>query len=111
MFRDELKQPLRKKSLAQRLWAKRPSLLVMAYVLTAGGFAGGGYWAVQQPLPFAGEPLLSLSVPAPEEIQTASTDAAPAAGDEAATDAAVPDIDAQAPASEAVVDEPVGQQA
>ncbi|NMD09514.1 MAG: divergent polysaccharide deacetylase family protein, partial [Phyllobacteriaceae bacterium] len=64
-----------------------------------------------QPLPFAGEPLLSLSVPAPEEIQTASTDAAPAAGDEAATDVAVPDIDAQDPASEAVVDEPVGQQA
>ena len=43
MFRDELKQPLRKKSLAQRLWAKRPSLLALAYVLTTAGFGGGDF--------------------------------------------------------------------
>ena len=102
MFRDELKQPLRKKSLTQRLWAKRPPALVLAYVLTAAGFAGAGVWAVKQPLPFAGEPLVTLSIPAPEEIKTASTDpaAADAAADEA-VDAPVPDIDANDPAAQA----------
>lgn len=109
MFRDELKQPLRKKSLTQRLWAKRPSLLVMAYVVTTGAFAGGGWWAVQQPLPFAGEPLIALSVPPPEEIQTASTDPAPPAADEAVDEAPVPDIDVDDAAAQVVVDEPVQQ--
>jgi polysaccharide deacetylase 2 family uncharacterized protein YibQ len=109
MFRDELKQPLRKKSMAQRLWAKRPSLLVMAYVLTAGTFAGGGWWATQQPLPFAGEPLLSLTVPPAEEIQTASTDPAPEASEESPADAPVPDIDVDDAAAQVVADEPVQQ--
>lgn len=95
--------------MAQRLWAKRPSLLVMAYVLTSGAFAGGGWWAMQQPLPFAGEPLLSLTVPPPEEIQTASTDPAPEAAEEAVAETPVPDIDVDDAAAQVVVDEPVQQ--
>lgn len=83
MFRDELKQPLRKKSLAQRLWAQRPGLLLSAYVVTAAAFVGGGTWAVLQPMPFAGEPILTVSVPPPEEVKTASIEA----------EAEVPDID------------------
>jgi uncharacterized protein len=94
MFRDELKQPLRKKSLAQRLWSKRPGLLLCAYVLTTGAFGGGGYWAVTQPMPFAGEPVLSLAVPPAEEVKTASTE--PAA-DPATEDGPVPDIDPATP--------------
>ncbi|MFT3674078.1 divergent polysaccharide deacetylase family protein [Aestuariivirga sp.] len=101
MFRDELKQPLRKKSLSQRLWAKRPSLLATAYVLTAGVFLAGGGWAIRQPMPFAGEPVVSLTIPAAEEIKTASTDPAPAAGNEEVADAAVPDIDPNDPAAQA----------
>lgn len=109
MFRDELKQPLRKKSLAQRLWAKRPGLLLTAYVLTTGAFAGGGWWAMQQPLPFAGEPLLSLTIPPPEEIQTASTDPAPEANGDGGADAPVPDIDVDDAAAQFVPDDPVQQ--
>jgi polysaccharide deacetylase 2 family uncharacterized protein YibQ len=103
MFRDELKQPLRKKSLAQKLWAKRPSLLVSAYVLTSAAFGGGGWWAMQQPLPFAGEPIYTAAIPAPEEIQTAST--APTA-DTQAVDEAVPDIDPATPEAIAAEDPP-----
>jgi uncharacterized protein len=101
MFRDELKQPLRKKSLSQRLWAKRPSLLTTAYVLTAAAFGSGGWWAVHQPMPYAGEPVISLTIPAAEDIKTASTDAAPGDGSEDVADAAVPDIDPGDPATQA----------
>lgn len=106
MFRDELKQPLRKKSLRERLWAKRPSPLVMAYVLTAGAFGSSGWWAMQQPLPFAGEPIVTVSIPAAEEIQTASTDtaAAPDAAAEDTADAPVPDIDAADPVATSPAD-------
>lgn len=101
MFRDELKQPLRKKSLSQRLWAKRPSLLVMAYVVTAGSFGGGAFWAMRQPLPFAGEPIVTVSIPAAAEVTTASTDAAAEAGAEDVAEAPVPDIDSADPAANA----------
>ena len=113
MFRDELKQPLRKKSLSERLWAKRPSLLVMAYVATAGGFGGGAFWALKQPLPFAGEPIVTVSIPAAEDVTTASTDAAAAAepGAEDVAEAPVPDIDNADPAANAPVpEEEAGQQ-
>lgn len=73
MRRDELKQPLRKRNLANRLWAKRPSLLLAVYVLTGAAFTSAGWWAVRQPLPFAGEPVFTVSIPVAEEIITAST--------------------------------------
>jgi uncharacterized protein len=68
MFRDELKQPLRRKGLGERLWAKRPGLLFCAYVATFGGLAGAATWARLQPMPFAGEPILVVSIPAAVEI-------------------------------------------
>jgi uncharacterized protein len=68
MFRDELKQPLRRKGLAERLWAKRPGLLFCAYVATFGGLAGAATWARLQPMPFAGEPVVVVSIPAAVEI-------------------------------------------
>ncbi len=93
MTRDELKQPLRKKSLAQRLWARRPGLLASAYVMTAASFGAGGFWALRQPLPFAGEPVVVVSVPPAEEVRTASTTPAATEGED------VPDIDQQDPAT------------
>lgn len=68
MFRDELKQPLRRKGLAERIWARRPGLLFCAYVATFGGLAGAATWARLQPMPFAGEPVVVVSIPAPVEI-------------------------------------------
>ncbi len=82
MRRDELLKPLRKRSLAERLWAKRPSPLALAYAATIISLAGGSFWATRQPLPFAGEPIVVVAVPPVEEITTAST--APAEDDIAA---------------------------
>jgi uncharacterized protein len=79
MRRDELKQPLRQRGLGTRLWAGRPGLLACCYVAIAASFAGAGYWAVKQPMPFAGEPVVVVSIPpAREVVSTASTDPAPA---------------------------------
>jgi len=85
MRRDELRQPLRQRGLAERLWARRPGLLPMAYVLATAGFAGLSAWALHQPLPFAGEPIVTVSVPPAQEITTASTAAAP--GEDSAPEA------------------------
>lgn len=84
MFRDELKQPLRRKGFAERLWARKPGLLFCAYVLTFGGIAGAATWARLQPLPFAGEPVVVVSIPAPVEIAPPpeiAQDQAPAAAE------------------------------
>jgi uncharacterized protein len=77
MRRDELKQPLRQRGLGSRLWAKRPGLLSCSYTAIAIAFAGAGVWAVKQPMPFAGEPIVIVSVPpAREVVSTASTEPA-----------------------------------
>ena len=72
MRRDELKVPLHKRSLLTRLWEKRPGLLFCAYVTAIAGFGGSGFWATRQPQPFAGEPVVVVSVPPAKEIATAS---------------------------------------
>jgi uncharacterized protein len=79
MRRDELNQPLHKRSLRQRLWEKRPSALVAAYGLTICGMIGGASWVVKQPLPFAGEPIVIVAVPPPEQIKTAAIEPVPEA--------------------------------
>lgn len=79
MRRDELNQPLHKRSLTQRLWQKRPSALVAAYVMSFAGMAGGAAWVAKQPYPFAGEPIVVLAVPPAEQIKTAAVEPAPAA--------------------------------
>ena len=73
MSRDELRQPLRKRSLRERLWAKRPSLLAAASILSVSGFVALAAWAVHTPYPFAGEPIVTAAIPAVEELKTAST--------------------------------------
>ena len=73
MSRDELRQPLRKRSLKERLWAKRPSPLLATSLLAAAGFAALSVWAIHTPLPFAGEPIVTAAIPAVEEMKTAST--------------------------------------
>ncbi len=73
MSRDELRQPLRKRSLKERLWARRPSPLLAASIFAAGGFIALSAWAVQTPHPFAGEPIVTAAIPPVEELKTAST--------------------------------------
>jgi uncharacterized protein len=74
MTRDELKQPLRKRSLGTRLWQARPSAIVAAYAAVMLSFAGGGAWLLKQPMPFAGEPIVSLQIPPVEKIETAKVE-------------------------------------
>lgn len=116
MRRDELKQPLRRRGLANRLWAKRPSLLSCAYVAIAGCFSGAGFWAVNQPMPFAGEPIVVVSVPPAKQVtSTASTtaaDDATAASDNSVEQdtAAAPPPDLEQIGDEAVVvEKPIEQ--
>ena len=74
MSRDELRQPLKKRSRGQRLWARRPTTLFAASLLATGGFAGLGLWAAVTPYPFAGEPIVIAAIPAAEEIKAAASE-------------------------------------
>jgi hypothetical protein len=73
MGRDELKQPLRKRSLMQRLWARRPSLLAVTATLIIAGYGAGSAWLLKQPMPFAGEPILTAQIPPPEKLKTVAS--------------------------------------
>jgi uncharacterized protein len=116
MRRDELKQPLRRRGLGNRLWAKRPSLLSCAYVAIAGCFSGAGFWAVNQPMPFAGEPIVVVSVPPAKQVtSTASTtpaDDGPAASEipaeQDSAEAPPPDLE-QIGDEAVVVEKPIEQ--
>lgn len=70
MARDELKQPLYRRSLRERLWARRPSLLSVASVMVAASFLGGGTYLTRIPHPFAGEPIVVAVIPPPELLKT-----------------------------------------
>jgi uncharacterized protein len=78
MRSNDLNIPLQRRSLAQRLWAKRPSALALAYGVSTIAFALAGTYIARTPLPFAGEPIVVAAVPAAEEIITASIDPPPA---------------------------------
>jgi uncharacterized protein len=73
MGRDEFRQPLKRRGLFARLWAKRPSLIVTTYALTAAAIVTAGAWAVRTPHPFAGEPVIISQIPPAEEVFTGST--------------------------------------
>jgi polysaccharide deacetylase 2 family uncharacterized protein YibQ len=74
MRRNELRQPLRKRTAVERLWARRPSLLQAASIGTIACFALGAAWLMRVPHPLAGEPVVVFSIPPIEEVKTASTD-------------------------------------
>jgi polysaccharide deacetylase 2 family uncharacterized protein YibQ len=76
MPRDELRQPLRRRSPGERLWAKRPGTLAFASFLTLAVFGGGSFWLSRIPHPMAGEPVLTLAIPPVAPLATASTTAA-----------------------------------
>jgi uncharacterized protein len=113
MRRDELRQPLRKLGLLSRFWNKRPGLLSVSYVAIALGFGGAGWWAVQTPMPFAGEPVVVVSIPPAKQVaSTASTEPAADAEDaqaqsDTAESAPVPAEQEQVGDTEVALDEPV----
>ncbi len=92
MRRDELKQPLHKRSLGQRLWQQRPSPLATSFAALFLAYAAGSIWLLRQPLPFAGEPQIVQLVPPLEKIESAKPEVVatddPANVETAATDPA-----------------------
>jgi len=83
MRRDELRQPLRKRSLSERLWAKRPGRLAVASALALAGYVGLGLWLARTPHPFAGEPVVTAAIPPAEEVQTSSIATVETGGEDA----------------------------
>ncbi len=73
MGRDELKQPLRRRSLTERLWARRPSMLAVVSCLIIAAYAAGGAWMMKMPLPFAGEPIITAQIPPPSKLKTVAS--------------------------------------
>jgi hypothetical protein len=73
MPRDELRKPLKRQGLKQRLWSRRPSLLALAALSLAASFLAGGTWLALTPHPLAGEPVLVTAIPPAAELVTAST--------------------------------------
>ncbi len=94
MPRDELRQPLHRRSWGERLWANRPGARMLASVLAATVFAGGATWLASQPYPFAGEPVVVLAIPPLEEMKTAATE--PPQSEPAAEEQATPEAEALA---------------
>lgn len=76
MPRDELRRPLKRLSLAQRLWRRRPQPLAAAALALVAGFALGGLWLARIPAPLAGEPVVTAAIPETAELITSSTSSA-----------------------------------
>ncbi|MCX7351517.1 MAG: hypothetical protein NTZ54_19050, partial [Alphaproteobacteria bacterium] len=73
MPRDEMHRPLKRLSLGQRLWRRRPGAIPAAAVAMALAFLGGGLWVSRIPAPLAGEPVVMVAIPENAEIVTSST--------------------------------------
>jgi uncharacterized protein len=108
MARDELKQPLYRRSLRERLWARRPSLLSVAAVLVATSFLGGGAYLSRIPHPFAGEPVIVAAIPPPEQLKSVADQPDGAPSDEGA-DVETASVDDEK-IDESPVEEPVTSQ-
>lgn len=85
MHRDELRHPLRKRSLGERLWARRPSLFSVAAFCVVTALLAGGAWLLSTPKPFAGEPVVIADIPPISEVTTSKASTA----EEAPADASV----------------------
>lgn len=86
MPRDEMRRPLRRLSLPERLWRRRPSPLAAAALSLVAVIGLGVLWLSRIPAPLAGEPVVIAAIPEEAELVTSST--TPAA-DEALAEAPV----------------------
>jgi polysaccharide deacetylase 2 family uncharacterized protein YibQ len=76
MPRDELRTPLKRLSLVQRLWRRRPQPLAAAALALVAGFALTGLLLARIPAPLAGEPVVTAAIPETAELVTSSTSSA-----------------------------------
>lgn len=91
MTPDELRQPLRRRSLKEKLRGLRPSALMTASVVVFGCFAAAGVWAVKTNPENAGEPVVTVKIERVDPIVTSSVQTAPEP-DEADADAGIEDV-------------------
>lgn len=68
MRHDELKQPLQRRSLMERLWQQRPSGLATSFAVLFLTYASAGTWLATQKMPFAGEPVITAQIPTLQTI-------------------------------------------
>ena len=73
MPRDEMRRPLRRLSLPERLWRRRPSPLAAAAVSLVAVIGLGVLWLSRIPAPLAGEPVVIAAIPEEAELVTSST--------------------------------------
>jgi uncharacterized protein len=104
MSRDELRQPLKKRKLTQRLWARKPGLLLTTSVILSAGFLAFSTWAIRTPYPYAGEPIITAAIPPPEQMKTASTTPVEeeVVAEESVTDDAAPAVTVEKPVEQDV---------
>jgi len=104
MPRDELRQPLRRRSLSERLWARRPSALTATALTLLVLFVSGAVWVSRIPHPLAGEPVVIATIPPVEELKTSSTTVPETAAEDPPPDPAMAeaeDVPAAGPEPEA----------
>lgn len=92
MPRDDMRKPLKRQTLRDRLRRRRPGPLPLAAASLLAAFAAAALWLPRIPAPLAGEPVVTAAIPAEAEIITSSTTPAddPSLDDSAATDDAAP---------------------
>ena len=105
MPRDELRQPLRRRSRLERLWSKRPGALATAMLVAVSAYGGAAAWLLRHPVPFAGEPVVIAGIPPLQEMTTGSIDKPAAEPAEAEPDDTAETADAAAPPPAADVPE------
>ncbi|WP_421693286.1 divergent polysaccharide deacetylase family protein [Aestuariivirga sp.] len=116
MSRDLMRRPLKRLSLRQRLWARRPGAFAASAIALLCLFGAGGVALSLIPRPFAGEPVLVAAIPEEAELVTSSTTVAedPPAPAEAAPedviDQSAVEIQGGEPLDQAPVAEPAYQQ-
>jgi len=72
MPRDELNEPLQRRSWLERLRTRKPSAPAAAAMALAGILLVAGLWLLTSSNPYGGEPVLVLDVPQAKEMATAS---------------------------------------
>ena len=65
-------RPLKRLTLGQRLWRRRPHALGATALALAVGFLASGTWLYSLPAPLAGQPVVIAAIPAEAEIVTSS---------------------------------------
>ena len=103
MRQDELKQPLQRRSLMERLWKQRPSALATSFAVLFITYAAGGTWLAHQKLPFAGEPIITVQIPT---LETINTTPEPKVIDPAADEVTTAGIDKAEPNAPADAEQP-----